>query len=109
MASIGSPYSLSYTHWFLFSRSSCTILENFSISSKLNFCLSNQSVTNLSKTSQLSSHYSNDFQDYDYDYEFNEEDLNAQIGDTTTAFVEEKDLLQEREKMILEATEKLFL
>ena len=64
---------------------------------------------NISKTSQLSSHYSNDFQDYDYDYEFNEEDLNAQIGDTTTAFVEEKDLLQEREKMILEATEKLFL
>ena len=53
---------------------------------------------------------SNDFQDDDYDYEYNEEDLNQQIViDESVNFIEEKDILNEREKMILEATEKLFL
>ena len=63
----------------------------------------------LSKNSQYNSQISNDYQDYDYDYEFNEDDLNVQVVDQATTFVEEKDLLQEREKMILEATEKLFI
>ena len=51
---------------------------------------------------------SNDYIDYDYDYEYNDDDLKAQIVDTVE-FIEENDILQEREKMILEATEKLFL
>ena len=61
---------------------------------------------NLSKNVSSSINF-NDYQDYDY--EFNEEELNNQIIDEHVDFIEEKDILIEREKMILEATEKLFL
>jgi hypothetical protein len=51
----------------------------------------------------------NEYQDYEYDYEYDEEDLNNKISDENVVFIEEADILNEREKMILEATEKLFL
>ena len=53
----------------------------------------------------------NDYQDYEYDYEYNEEEVNNnnKNEDENVAFIQEEDILVEREKLILEATEKLFL
>ena len=50
----------------------------------------------------------NEYQE-DYDYEFNEGDLNNQITDENISFVPEEDILKKREKMIEEASEKLGL
>ena len=63
---------------------------------------------NTSELSGLLQSY-NEYQDYDYDYDYLEEDLNKKVGDENVIFLEETDILNEREKMILEATEKLFL
>ena len=50
----------------------------------------------------------NDYQE-DYDYELDEGDLNNQITDENITFIPEDDILKLREKMIQEASEKLFL
>ena len=62
------------------------------------------------KSSKLksSSSNSNDYQDYDYDYDY-EEELAIPVTYETINFISESDILSEREKMISEATEKLFL
>ena len=62
------------------------------------------------KSSKLksSSSNSNDYQDYDYDYDY-EEELATPVTYETINFISESDILSEREKMISEATEKLFL
>ena len=48
----------------------------------------------------------NDYQD-DYDYEY--EDLNNQINEDNIDFIPESEILKERENLILEAKDKLFL
>ena len=64
---------------------------------------------NISKTSEgFGSQSFNEIQD-DYDYEFDEGDLNNQITDEDVTFIPEADILKEREKLIKEAKEKLFL
>ena len=51
-----------------------------------------------------------DYDDYKYDDDdYYEEDLNGHVTDENVNFISESDILTEREKMILEATEKLFL
>ena len=50
----------------------------------------------------------NEYQE-DIDYEFDEGDFNNQITDENITFIPEADILSEREKMIQEAIEKLFL
>ena len=70
------------------------------------------SELNLKKKSskvKSSSDNFNDYQDYDYDYDELEEEINHPITDEAINFISESDILSEREKMILEATEKLFL
>ena len=65
---------------------------------------------NLKKTvSKNSTQSFNEYYQEDYDYEFEEGDLNNQITDENTVFIEEKNIMKEREKMIQEAMEKLFL
>ena len=51
----------------------------------------------------------NDYYQDDIDYEIDEGDLNNQITDENITFIPEDDILKEREKMIQEAMEKLFL
>ena len=70
------------------------------------------SELNLKKKSskvKSSSDNFNDYQDYDYDYDELDEEINHPITDEAINFISESDILSEREKMILEATEKLFL
>jgi ariadne-1 len=63
----------------------------------------------VSKNSEGGSQTFNDYQD-DYEYEFDENDLGGnQISDENITFIPEQDILKEREKMIQEASEKLFL
>ena len=60
----------------------------------------------------LKQSYSNEIygsQYQDYDYEYNEDDLNGMIVEESVEFIQENDILVEREKMIAEAKEKLFL
>ena len=61
-----------------------------------------------SKASGFGSQSFNDYQE-DYDYEFDEGDLNNKIIEENMNFVQESEILQEREKIIEEAIEKLFL
>jgi hypothetical protein len=58
-----------------------------------------------SKSGGLSSQSFGIADDYDYD----EEDLNVQVTDEENIFMEESDIISEREKIIKEAMEKLFL
>ena len=66
------------------------------------------SQKNLTKASGLNSQSFNDETD-EYEYEFEETDLNKQVTDENTNFIPEEDILKERENMIQEAIEKLFL
>ena len=61
--------------------------------------------------SDLNMQKSSSFNDYqeEIDYEIGDEDLGNQITDENTVFIQEEDILKEREKMIHEAEEKLFL
>ena len=72
------------------------------------------SELNLKKSSSkisggIGSQSFNEYQDYDCDYDYEEQDLNGNVTDENVNFISESDILPEREKMILEATEKLFL
>lgn len=60
--------------------------------------------------SDLNMQKSSSFNDYqeEIDYEIGDEDLGNQITDENTVFIQEEDILKEREKMIHEAEEKLF-
>ena len=52
----------------------------------------------------------NDNDDYnEYDYEFDENDLKGQVSFEHIKFLEEKDISEERDKIISQAEEKLFL
>ena len=61
--------------------------------------------------SDLNMQKSSSFNDYieDIDYEIGDEDLGNQITDENITFIQEEDVLKEREKMIQEAIEKLCL
>ena len=62
-------------------------------------------------SSDLNLQNSQSFNDYqeDIDYEIGDEDLGNQITDENITFIQEEDVLKEREKMIQEAIEKLCL
>ena len=61
--------------------------------------------------SDLNMQKSSSFNDYieDIDYDIGDEDLGNQITDENITFIQEEDVLKEREKMIQEAIEKLCL
>ena len=63
------------------------------------------------QNSKLSGFGSQSFKDYeeDYDYEYDDNDLNNKITEETINFIPESEILQERELIIQEAMEKLFL
>ena len=71
--------------------------------------MSELSLRKKSSKVKSSSDNFNDYQDYDYEYDDYEEELNHPITDENINFISESDIISEREKMILEATEKLFL
>ena len=62
-------------------------------------------------SSDLNMQSSQSFNDYqeDIDYEIGDDDLGNQITDENITFIQEEDVLKEREKMIQEAIEKLCL
>ena len=70
-------------------------------------------MQDLNLTKGFSNNYSsqsfNDYVEYSCDSELNLEDLKEKNKDDRVIFIEEKDILKEREKMISETKEKLYL